>query len=62
MTIAAGDVLTPADLALGAYARAKEPKQLSLLPCGHFEAYTGPYFDRNAGTQAEFLRKWLVEG
>ncbi|KAL2414781.1 hypothetical protein ABEF95_012105 [Exophiala dermatitidis] len=61
MTVATGDVLTPADLALAAYARAKEPKQLQLLPCGHFEAYSGPYFERNAGTQAEFLRKWLVE-
>ncbi|OAL36041.1 hypothetical protein AYO20_04703 [Fonsecaea nubica] len=62
MTVARGDVLTPADLALGAFARAKEPKQLQLLPCGHFEAYSGPYFERNAGTQTEFLKKWLVEG
>ncbi|KAK5458162.1 hypothetical protein LTS15_004241 [Exophiala xenobiotica] len=61
MTIASRDVLTPADLALGAYARAREPKQLQLLPCGHFEAYSGPYFERNAGTQTEFLKKWLVE-
>lgn len=61
MTIARGDVLTPADLALGAFARAREPKQLQLLPCGHFEAYSGPYFERNAGTQTEFLKKWLVE-
>ncbi|OAP57050.1 hypothetical protein AYL99_09163 [Fonsecaea erecta] len=62
MTVASGDVLTPSDLALGAYARAKEPKQLQLLPCGHFEAYSGPYFERNAGTQTEFIKKWLVEG
>jgi len=62
MTVARGDVLTPADLALGAYTRAKEPKQLQLLPCGHFEAYAGPYFERNAGTQAEFIKKWLIEG
>ncbi|KIW17279.1 hypothetical protein PV08_04470 [Exophiala spinifera] len=61
MTIASGDVLTPADLALGAFARAREPKQLQLLPCGHFEAYSGPLFERNAGTQTEFLKKWLVE-
>jgi len=61
MTIASGDVLTPSDLALGAYARAREPKQLTLLPCGHFEAYSGQYFERNAGTQADFLKKWLVE-
>ncbi|KAL6242724.1 hypothetical protein RBB50_010370 [Rhinocladiella similis] len=62
MTVASGDVLTPADLALGAFARAREPKQLQLLPCGHFEAYSGPLFERNAGTQTEFLKKWLVEG
>lgn len=61
MTIAARDVLTPADLALAAYTRANEPKQLSLLPGGHFEAYSGPLFERNAGTQAEFLKKWLVD-
>ena len=61
MTIASRDVLTPADLALGAYARAREPKHLQLLPGGHFEAYSGPYFERNAGTQTEFLKKWLVE-
>ncbi|KIX10390.1 uncharacterized protein Z518_01472 [Rhinocladiella mackenziei CBS 650.93] len=61
MTVASGDVLTPTDLALGAYARAKEPKQLSLLPGGHFDAYSGPFFERNAGTQAAFLKKWLVD-
>lgn len=62
MTVARGDVLTPSDLAITAYSRAHEPKQLQLLPCGHFEAYTGPFFERNAGTQAEFIKKWLVEG
>lgn len=62
MTVARGDVLTPSDLAIAAFARAHEPKQLQLLPCGHFEAYTGPFFERNAGTQAEFIKKWLVEG
>ena len=62
MTVASKDVLTPTDIALGAYARAREPKQLQLLPIGHFEAYAGPYFERNAGTQVEFIKKWLVEG
>jgi hypothetical protein len=60
MTIANNDVLTPTDLALSAYTRAREPKQLQLLDCGHFDAYTGKYFEQNAGTQAAFLRKWLV--
>lgn len=61
MTIAAGDVLTPADLAIAAYARAREPKQLNLLPGGHFDAYSGPLFEQNAGTQVAFLKKWLVD-
>ncbi|KIV90994.1 hypothetical protein PV10_05588 [Exophiala mesophila] len=61
MTVARDDVLTPADLALAAYARAREPKQLQLLPAGHFDAYTGSFFERNAGTQAEFLRKWIID-
>lgn len=61
MTIAAEDVLTPADLAIQAFARAREPKQLHLLPGGHFDAYSGRLFERNAGTQVEFLKKWLVD-
>jgi len=62
MTVARDDALTPAELALSAYARAKEPKQLQLLPISHFQAYAGRYFERNASTQVEFLKKWLVEG
>ncbi|KPI35574.1 putative 31.7 kDa protein in traX-finO intergenic region [Cyphellophora attinorum] len=59
MTVAENDVLTPTDLAIEAYSRAREPKQLNLLPGGHFDGYSGPNFERNAGTQVEFLRKWL---
>lgn len=59
MTIAEGDVLTPADIALAAYSRAREPKELNLLPGGHFDGYTGKNFERNAGKQVEFLRKTL---
>lgn len=33
------DVLTPTDLALAAYEKAREPKKLVLLPGGHFDAY-----------------------
>ena len=60
MSVAEGDVLTPTDLALEAYSRAKEPKQLQLIPGGHFDAYSGPNFEANAGTQTEFLKKWLL--
>lgn len=59
MTVAQNDTLTPADLALGAYARALEPKQLHILPGGHFDAYSGAIFERNAGRQVEFLKDTL---
>ncbi len=59
MTVAEGDVLTPTDVALEAYSRAREPKELHLLPGGHFDAYVGPNFERNAGRQADFLKRVL---
>lgn len=59
MTVAENDVLTPTDLALAAYARALEPKELHILPGGHFDGYSGPNFEKNAGRQVEFLRKTL---
>lgn len=62
MTVAANDVLTPTDLALEAYSRAREPKRLSILPGGHFEGYSGPNFEKSAGTQVEFLREYLCSG
>lgn len=59
MTVADGDVLTPTDLAMEAYSRALEPKELHILPGGHFDGYSGPNFEKNAGHQAAFLEKWL---
>lgn len=61
MTVAENDVLTPTDLALEAYARAREPKKLHILPGGHFEAYTGRNFERSVACQVGFLKEWLVE-
>jgi fermentation-respiration switch protein FrsA (DUF1100 family) len=61
VTVAANDVLTPTDLTIEAYSRAREPKQLQILPGGHFEGYAGPNFERSAGTQAEFLAKHLCK-
>jgi hypothetical protein len=60
MTVAQNDVLTPTDLALEAYNKAREPKVLQIIPGGHFDGYSGSNFDRNAGTQAEFLKKYLL--
>jgi fermentation-respiration switch protein FrsA (DUF1100 family) len=57
MVVAAGDVLTPTDLALAAYERAREPKRAVVLPGGHFDAYTGPDFELSSGA----ARDWFVE-
>ncbi|RFU28977.1 hypothetical protein B7463_g7355, partial [Scytalidium lignicola] len=59
MTVGNNDVLTPTDLSLEAYSRAREPKCLQLLPGGHFDGYSGPQFEKNAGAQAQFLREYL---
>lgn len=59
MTVAHNDELTPTDLAIEAYSRAREPKQLHILPGGHFDGYTGFNFDKNTEVQIEFLRRHL---
>src|SRR5438128_1133582 len=57
MVVAAGDHLTPSDLALEAYNRALEPKRLEVLPTGHFDAYTGPGFEQASGA----ARSWFLQ-
>ena len=57
MVVAAGDHLTPSDLALEAYGRALEPKRLKLLPGGHFDAYVGDGFQQ----ASRAARDWFVE-
>jgi fermentation-respiration switch protein FrsA (DUF1100 family) len=59
MTVAENDVLCPTDIALETYAQAREPKELHILPGGHFDGYTGANFKVNADRQVEFLRKTL---
>lgn len=59
MTVADSDILTPTDMALAAYARALEPKELHIIPGGHFDGYSGPNFELNAGRQVQFLKKTL---
>lgn len=59
MTVAENDVLTPADLALEAYSRALEPKQLHIIPGGHFDCYSGYSFERNSQYQVDFLKQHL---
>ena len=60
MVVPTGDTLTPPDLALQAYCRALEPKELHVLSgVGHFGVYSGPYFDLNVDRQTEFLSKTI---
>jgi uncharacterized protein len=39
LLVAAGDHLVPAELAIGAYEQAREPKKIIIMPGGHFDAY-----------------------
>ena len=61
MVVAAGDHLTPADLALETYQRAREPKRLVLLPGGHFEAYTGTSTSPAARPATGSSSTWAVQ-
>ena len=57
MIVAMNDVITQADLALDAFARAGEPKKLVKFEAGHFEPYNGPLFPENSAVQ----RDWYVQ-
>ncbi|WP_409331901.1 alpha/beta hydrolase [Trujillonella humicola] len=59
MVVATRDHLTVADLSLEYYARAREPKELVLLPVGHFDAYVGDAFARSAPAQVRWFREHL---
>ncbi len=58
MVVAAGDHLTPSDLALEAYQRAREPKKLALLPGAHFDAYVKD-FDAASGAARDWFQQHL---
>ena len=59
MTVAQNDTLTPIEIALESYSRAREPKALNIIPGGHFDGYTGANFLPNITKQVEFLRDTL---
>ena len=56
MLPARGDHLTPSELAIAAYGKANEPKKLTILPGGHFDAYVDG-FDVSSGP----ARDWFLE-
>ncbi|MFO1318436.1 MAG: alpha/beta hydrolase [Burkholderiales bacterium] len=60
MVVAEDDRLTPTDLALEAYGRAREPKKLVIFKGGHFDAYVEPAFNTTAGEATAWFRQWLM--
>ncbi len=59
MIVARDDHVTPAHLAIDAYEHAREPKQLVILPGGHFDAY-GDGFAASSGAASDFLVEHLA--
>jgi fermentation-respiration switch protein FrsA (DUF1100 family) len=61
MLVAQDDHLTPAHLAIDAYERARQPKELVLLPGGHFDAYVAG-FDQASGPARDWFARHLGVG
>lgn len=59
MVVAAKDHLTVADLTLEYFERARQPKELLVLPVGHFDAYVGESFATSAPAQLRWFRTHL---
>ena len=57
LVVGAKDHLAAVDITLEAYEKALEPKNLLILPGGHFDAYTGENFKVNSAAQ----RDWFIQ-
>lgn len=61
MFVAELDCAAPVELATQAFAKAREPKRLEMLPrVGHFDMFDGPTFDKMMKVLVEFLKEKLV--
>ncbi|KAF2167913.1 hypothetical protein M409DRAFT_22059 [Zasmidium cellare ATCC 36951] len=61
MLVAETDCEAPVELAIDAFEKAKQPKQLEILPrCGHFDIFDGPVFERLLKVTVEFLQERLL--
>jgi fermentation-respiration switch protein FrsA (DUF1100 family) len=56
MLVAENDVLTPTHLALDAYEQARQPKELVILPGGHFDAYVAGFAEASVPARDWFVR------
>lgn len=59
MIVAENDTLTPIDLAIEAFARARPPKRLEIIPGGHFDAYVKG-FNRSSSPALEWFQQHLM--
>jgi fermentation-respiration switch protein FrsA (DUF1100 family) len=60
MVVPGNDILVTTASQMATYEKAREPKQLLYIDgAGHFDIYTGDWFEQNIKGQIEFLGKWL---
>jgi fermentation-respiration switch protein FrsA (DUF1100 family) len=60
MIVAERDSLIPSALVIAAYERARDPKALSMLPCGHFDVYnTEPWLSKAASAGVDWFMRHL---
>jgi fermentation-respiration switch protein FrsA (DUF1100 family) len=62
MVVAPNDRLAPGEWACAAFETASAPKQLVLVPGGHFDAYTGEGFRITSGAARDFFAEHLRAG
>lgn len=61
MIVGEKDFLAPADLATAFYGRAMEPKSLTILKGGHFDAFQGKGFEIASTTALRWFEKYLKQ-
>ncbi|KAJ5450512.1 uncharacterized protein N7458_006961 [Penicillium daleae] len=60
MVIPGNDILVTTASQLAAFGKAREPKEMLYLDeAGHFDIYTGEWFEKNIAKQLEFLKKYV---
>src|SRR5262252_242993 len=59
LLVAEGDHLVPAELAIAAYENARQPKELVILPDGHFDAYVKG-FEAASGCARDWFTRYLA--
>jgi uncharacterized protein len=60
MIVAEHDSLIPMAVSIQSYERARDPKKMILLPCGHFDVYhKEPWFSKTADAEVEWFTRYL---